>query len=149
MLFFKLKAAGSPNIQQLAIFFFLSWLGNSALAASFPAEFEPRRMGPEVVRMIGGSENIDQVGTSLGALGDIDGDGYADFAIGTQSQGWVSEGYMIFGSASNEPIDLDPNTIESNGGIALNDAFAVRIAGISTVTGCKIGFFVETTIVFL
>lgn len=114
---------------KLSALMLLSCTAHNAWSASFPAEFEPRRMDSAAVGLIAGAHGSDHVGKQVSALGDVDGDGYADIVIATETSGWTNANYLIYGSAAGISFDIDEATIESHAGVALGDAYAVRAAG--------------------
>jgi hypothetical protein len=63
-------------------------------------------------------------GAKLANLGDINGDGFADFALSSPAvSGYTGETYIIFGSSSITPSTIfDLSSLDGNNGFALNDA---------------------------
>jgi hypothetical protein len=80
---------------------------------------------------INGAAEADQVGSSIAAAGDVNGDGHADLVIGArEADGRSGAGYVVYGSA-------DPATIEL--GALSTDGFAITAAANLAGTGLAVG----------
>ncbi|WP_192842990.1 FG-GAP-like repeat-containing protein [Aureimonas frigidaquae] len=69
------------------------------------------------------------IGLSLSAAGDVNGDGFADFAVGTNGTGSAGRSYVIFGSSNQASINL--SSLSGNRGFAIAGATANEHAGTS------------------
>jgi len=92
-------------------------------AAPFPAQYELRLMAPAEGRLLGGSEQLSEFGNHVTGLGDINGDGLADYAIGGYSSGETFQGYHVifYGSATSDSMDFDLEVLAQQGAIFLKD----------------------------
>lgn len=82
-----------------------------------------------------GRASNDQTGSSLSAVGDVNGDGRADFLVGANQASPLSRSnagaaYLIFGRAA-WPAVLDFNTISSTDGVILQGRAANDVTGSS------------------
>lgn len=91
----------------------------SAHAATFPSAFEPLRMSAGEGLVFSGSGENSSFGLQAVALGDIDGDGLADIALGTESDSDGAGIYILHGSPGLVSMRLTPDTIASAGGTYL------------------------------
>lgn len=91
-----------------------------------------------------GTTGFESIARNVGAAGDVNNDGYADFFIGTGRIGDdpLSEGgtYLIFGSPTGYGAEFDFSTIDgSNGTLMLgandHDRFALDFAGGGDING--------------
>lgn len=85
-------------------------------------------------------DRLSLIGRSVSALGDFNGDGFDDVAIGAPNLSFpnataLSEVYVLFGSADRPAADLDSATFQSGpaglriNGIRLDDQAGLRVAG--------------------
>lgn len=78
-----------------------------AFGSSQPRDVGIRTEGPDHwrIRRSGGDRSygatVDAIGNSLAGVGDVNGDGFGDVALGSGRVAWV-----VFGSASNARVDL-------------------------------------------
>lgn len=86
-----------------------------------------------------GMEKYENMGRSVSALGDINGDGYSDFAIGTP---WNQSGemYIVLGknSFSSSSIDLSSTTFNDGFIItaeSINSGFGESVSGLGDING--------------
>ncbi|MDB6152650.1 MAG: Ca2+-binding protein toxin-related, partial [Chthoniobacteraceae bacterium] len=78
-------------------------------------------------KLSGGAAD-DHVGASVSNAGDVNGDGLDDVIIGSAG---ADEGYVVFGSRSGFPADLDLSTLDgTNGGFKLQGGSASRASTI-------------------
>ena len=88
---------------------------------------------PTVAVTIAGAENRSRTGGALAGLGDVDGDGFADFAVGAAGRGEGGSVYVVFGGAAPwSPPDLaapDGNGVVEFRGPAAGASFGEALAG--------------------
>ena len=90
---------------------------------------------------ITGEAAANYAGQSISNVGDINGDGIDDFAIGATGVGGASQGavYIVFGSASGYPAAFNLNTLNGTNGFQINggeyaqDFVGVSVAGAGDV----------------
>jgi len=113
----------------LVISFILS--GPNAHSAPFPAQFEPRTMTANEGRLFGGSDLYAYLGERVSGLGDINGDGFADFVIGGHREGESYESYhlLIYGSASQGSLNFDAQTLSEESAFTIDGALQATAAG--------------------
>ena len=85
---------------------------------------------------LSGEDATDAFGSSVGAAGDVNGDGFADFVIGARTAeltgfGDTGAAYIIYGRASGLPVNMDFSVdVNSNDTPdLLESGFGFRIAG--------------------
>ena len=90
-----------------------------------------------------GVDHFHHAGTEVDAIGDVNGDGYADLAIGapySNALGRVDAGstYIIYGKPTGFPATFDLNTVDhSTNGFRI-DGVAGDTSGISVSTKCDV-----------
>jgi hypothetical protein len=90
---------------------------------------------------ITGEAASNYAGQSIANVGDINGDGIDDFAIGATGVGGASQGavYIVFGSASGYPAAFNLSTLDGTNGFQVNggeyaqDFVGVSVAGAGDV----------------
>lgn len=80
---------------------------------------------------IHGEQAGDYAGTSLSSLGDINGDGYDDLAIGAPAaNGYAGAAYMLFGSEGGPPSAVELSTLDGSNGLAFRGSgYSYRLGG--------------------
>jgi hypothetical protein len=83
---------------------------------------------------IEGRGRFDQSGRSVAMLGDVNGDGLADFAVGAPDadpggRENAGEAYVVFGTAAGFPASLDPGTLDGRTGFVIEGAAPGDFAG--------------------
>ena len=78
-------------------------------------------------------------GRSVSILGDVNGDGLADLAIGAPDEGGTGEAYVVFGKADGTDVSLEDVAGGTGGfvinGAAVGDQFGYSIAAAGDVNG--------------
>jgi hypothetical protein len=80
-----------------------------------------------------GESDYDYFGRTLAAAGDVNGDGYADLAIGSRNYGGNVEGKVFVYAGS--PVGLEATALWSTTGVANGDVFGISIGGAGDVDG--------------
>jgi hypothetical protein len=82
---------------------------------------------------LGGVAAGDSVGYSVAGIGDFNGDGYDDVAIGATSSSTSQYGsiYIVFGKASGFTGNLDLSSLDGSNGYRVDGAFGDGIATVS------------------
>lgn len=75
-----------------------------------------------------GVTEVDLFGRASAALGDINGDGIDDFAIGAPGQNRV---YVVYGDTDDLPNNLDVNTLDGTNGFVITQASTTGSLGAS------------------
>ena len=113
-------------------------------ASALPTTIDLANPGSDVIRIIGVDQN-DELGTSVGPAGDVNGDGFDDLIIGApfaeelgNGRDTSGEAYVVFGSAT--PADtLDLFSLGSSGikiiGVDRNDQFGTAVNTAGDVNG--------------
>ncbi len=94
---------------------------------------------------IEGRGRFDQSGRSVALLGDVNGDGFADFAVGAPDadpggRENAGEAYIFFGATAGFPASLDPGTLDGRTGFVIEgtapgDFAGFAVAGAGDVNG--------------
>jgi len=87
---------------------------------------------------ITGEAAANYAGQSISNVGDINGDGIDDFAIGATGVGGSSQGavYIVFGSASGFPANTSLSTLDGTNGFQINGGeYAQDFVGVSVAGG--------------
>ncbi|KAF2515222.1 HYR domain-containing protein [Flavobacterium foetidum] len=71
---------------------------------------------------ISGSTGIGKLGGKVFGLGDVNGDGIADFALNSYNSSEQKYKYVIFGRSSNFPANLSINMLNGTNGFLLEDS---------------------------
>ncbi len=76
-----------------------------------------------------GTKEVDRVGYSVNSVGDVNGDGFEDVAVGESraspnGQGFTGSNYIVFGQASGFDAAMDLSSLDGSNGF--------RVAGITT-----------------
>ena len=130
----SLLAAGGHSIDPVNAFVYDSLKGEittapgtsaSAVIAADDKFFENANSGVETGSLelsgegftVHGATGDKGTGISVAALGDINGDGFDDFIIGTESSGTSNKGasYVVYGDASGTDIQLDDVVLGEDG----------------------------------
>jgi hypothetical protein len=95
------------------------------------------------------NENSSGVGTNSGlgfsvkALGDINGDGYTDFAIGAPNDGTGGKAYIVYGGTALASQANTAKTIDIEPGGVTSTTFPTKLVSFSLATaGAQVGFSV-------
>ncbi len=88
----------------------------SANAATFPSIFEPQFMSSEEGLIFSGTGDDVSFGFQAVALGDINGDGLADLAVGTEAYSENGGIFIIHGSSDLKSMQLSSDSIADIGG---------------------------------
>lgn len=116
-------------------------------AGGFPATFNLGSLNGSNGFRIDGLEDTDQLGASIRGIGDINGDGLNDLAIGIPSAfTYTGEAYVVFGSDSGFGPTLELEALDgSNGfqlpGISEYDRFGGALSGLGDLNGDGIADF--------
>ncbi len=79
-----------------------------------------------------GTEEMDNTGTSVSNAGDINGDGYDDFIIGSYvASAFAGEAYVIFGKMGSFPISFNLSDLNGTNGFTINGLNTSDILGAS------------------
>ncbi|MEO0425703.1 MAG: hypothetical protein AAF184_25460, partial [Pseudomonadota bacterium] len=100
--------------------------------------------------VIEGAFRLANTGASGAALGDINGDGIDDLALGAPGPGSAGTTYILFGRSDGFPPVLDPSTLDGSDGFALQarpdvapqGALGDDVAGVGDFNGDAINDFV-------
>ncbi len=93
---------------------------------------------------IDGAATGDRSGNDVSSVGDVNGDGYADFVIAANAAApnGTSSGatHLIFGKPDSWTTDLDLSSLDGNNGVTLNgvsanDGSAIAVSGAGDVNG--------------
>lgn len=116
-----------------SIFAGLGLAGN--LYETFPARFNLTNLDGNNGFSVSGVNPNEQQGTSVSEAGDINGDGYADFLIGTVT----SEIYVLFGSKRLWPEKFDLTKLDGENGFiiigASKETIWVVVSGAGDING--------------
>ncbi|MGQ7843881.1 fibronectin type III domain-containing protein [Granulosicoccus sp. 3-233] len=85
-------------------------------AATFPSTFEPMRMSADEGWVFSGESNTFNFASQAVSLGDINGDGLADIALGTDIYSDTGGIYIIPGGPQLQSMQMTPDSIASAGG---------------------------------
>jgi len=116
-------------------------------AGGFPATVDLGSLSGANGFRINGLEDTDQLGTSIRGIGDINGDGLNDLAVGIPSAFTnTGEAYVVFGSDSDFGPTLELEALDgSNGfqlpGISEYDRFGETLSGLGDLNGDGIADF--------
>ncbi len=106
-------------------------------AAPFPASFDLANLnGTNGFELVGAEDN-DGAGASVSGLGDMNGDGIDDLAIGASG---TSKVHVVFGSDSPFPASFDLATLDGTNGFTVlgreaGDQLGGQVAGAGDVNG--------------
>ncbi|MBX3478947.1 MAG: FG-GAP repeat protein [Caulobacter sp.] len=111
--------------------------------AVFPAVVETNALDGTTGSQVSGETASNYAGQSVANVGDINGDGIDDFAIGATGVGGASQGavYIVFGNASGFAANVSlsslngTNGFQVNGGEYAQDFVGVSVAGAGDVNG--------------
>ena len=71
--------------------------------------------------VINGESDHDRSGYSVSAAGDVNGDGLADLVVGAyKANNYAGKSYVIFGTTSSAPINLNDLAVAHTGGFVIN-----------------------------
>ena len=114
----------------------LAWMGSSVQAQTFSPVFNVTSLNGTNGIIITGKADGDYSGFSVSSVGDINGDGTEDFAIGapgTELGPIESAGgaYIIFGNDAGLPSPFDPASIDGSNGFFLQGDEEYSFAGVA------------------
>lgn len=116
--------------------------------------FGTRKAYPAVVALAGldgrngfkldGEESVNNAGVSVGAAGDVNGDGIDDVIIGAYRAGSTGRSYVIFGQTSEFPSTFQLSSVNGRNGFRLagewsGDFFGNSVSAAGDVNGDGIG----------
>ena len=103
---------------------------------------EPSRGPATVRRVMNGGSVGDRAGTAVAALGDVNGDGYSDYAVGAPGAGVADRAasgavYIVLGAADTSPVDLSAPgaSVRRLSGDAANSRCGTSVATAGDVNG--------------
>jgi Ca2+-binding RTX toxin-like protein len=96
---------------------------------AFPAELALASLNGTDGFQLHGTATFERAGTHVSPAGDLNGDGYADIAIGTYTAGAAGSGYVFFGHAAPFMTDFDLATLDGATGVKFTGETAGDSAG--------------------
>jgi len=114
----------------------------------FPATFDLGSLNGNNGFRIGGLEDTDQLGRSLSGIGDLNGDGLDDLAVGIpDAVNSTGEVYVVFGRSSGFDASLVLAALDGNDGFALpglaeEELFGTSLNGLGDLNGDGLDDFV-------
>ncbi|NBB16343.1 hypothetical protein GVN21_13335 [Caulobacter sp. SLTY] len=118
--------------------------------SGFPALINASALSGSAGFRIDGVDSYANAGISVASVGDVNGDGIDDVMIGASGEDFVGAAYVVFGSTTGFPTDLDLSSIDgTNGfkltGVAGQSAAGFRVASAGDVNGDGRGDLVLTS----
>ena len=118
--------------------------------SGFPALINASSLDGSTGFRIHGIDSYANAGISVASVGDVNGDGIDDVMIGASGEDFVGAAYVVFGSTTGLPTDLDLSSIDgTNGfkltGVAGQSAAGFRVASAGDVNGDGRGDLVLTS----
>ena len=105
---------------------------NTALDGEFDADIATSSLNGATGFQISGTTTLAGVGVSVGGGGDFNGDGIADLIVGgNQADGYRGAAYVIFGTASGFPGNIDVANLAGTNGFKIAAANAYDAVGTS------------------
>ncbi|GGF21439.1 hypothetical protein GCM10011518_33290 [Flavobacterium limi] len=99
--------------------------------SGFPAVIRTNQLNGANGFVIEGDNVTGEIGLSVSGLGDVNGDGISDMAIGSTNNSGQHRKYVIFGRSSNFPPNFSVSLLNgSNGFIVENSTTQLNYAGI-------------------
>jgi predicted nucleotidyltransferase len=100
-------------------------------ASGFAANFDLSSLNGTNGFQINGEAAYDQIGFSVAAAGDFNGDGFADLIIGAPAPATYGSGasYVVFGKASGFDASLDLSTLDGTNAFQINGEVAQAQTG--------------------
>ena len=89
-------------------------------AAAFPAQFDPRRMSADEGWLFTGTKTESAMGGVALGIGDINGDGYTDFIIGTGPYTESPAHYLVYGNPAGYDTVLPARGSDAEGRVYLS-----------------------------
>ncbi|HEY0111832.1 MAG TPA: tandem-95 repeat protein, partial [Allosphingosinicella sp.] len=102
------------------------------------------------VRVHGADETYEQIGWAVSGIGDVNGDGFDDFAIGAYGYSdFEGATYVVFGSGTGLPANIDVDSLDGSNGFKLVppldntefDDLGFSVTGLGDVNGDGIDDF--------